>query len=76
MEARDRFPKTSWTLLEKAREQCDEAARARESLAQRYYQPAYEFLRILVHDAKRPKTWCKSFSPGSADRGNLEERTP
>lgn len=59
--SRERFPETSWTLLAKAREQCQEGLRAREDFARRYDRPIQEFLLTLVHDADQARDLSQEF---------------
>ncbi len=76
-EVDDRFPETSWTLLAKAREQCEEGARAREVLAKRYYRPVQEFLMVLVKDAETAQDLSQElFAKLSGPGGLLENATP
>jgi RNA polymerase sigma factor (sigma-70 family) len=80
MEMRD-FPETSWTLLAKTREQCDEADRAKEEFANRYYKPVNDFLLVLVQDPERAQELAQEFftrlsGPGGLlDRANREKGT-
>jgi DNA-directed RNA polymerase specialized sigma24 family protein len=74
---RGRFPDTSWTLLAKAREQCEDGARARGNLAQKYYRSVQDFLLVLVQDAEKARELSQEFfitlsKPG----GLLEHATP
>jgi RNA polymerase sigma factor (sigma-70 family) len=61
MEAPERFPKTSWTLLERAREQSADGARARGDFAQRYYRPVEAFLLVLVQDGDQARELAQEF---------------
>jgi len=74
MRLRERFPETSWTLLARAREQCDEGARAREDFAQRYYRPVQEFLFVLVQDAEQSRDLTQEFFTRLSEPGGLFER--
>ena len=81
MGVRERFPDTSWTLLARARKQCDDGARAREDFAQRYYCPVRDFLLVLVQDAEQAQDLAQEFftrlsGPGGLfDRANREKGT-
>jgi RNA polymerase sigma factor (sigma-70 family) len=73
----EHFPVTSWALLAKAGEQCDEGARAREVFARRYYRPVREFLMALVRDSERVQDLSQEFfAKLSAPGGVLEHATP
>jgi DNA-directed RNA polymerase specialized sigma24 family protein len=61
MQERERFPKTSWTLLNRARERTDDGARAREEFAQRYYNPVQEFLQVLVKNREQAEELTQEF---------------
>jgi len=73
----ERFPETSWTLLAKAREQCEEGIRARDVLARRYYRPVREFLIVLVQNAEVAEDLSQEFfAKLSGPKGLLERATP
>jgi len=55
------FPETSWTLLAKAGEQCEEGARARDEFAQRYYRPVRDFILVLVQDSDEAEDLTQVF---------------
>ena len=74
MGLRERFPETSWTLLARACEQCDEGARAREDFAQRYYRPVQQFLFVLVQDAELAQDLAQEFFARLSEPGGLFER--
>lgn len=67
-------PKTSWTLLAKAREQSDQGARAREDFAQRYYRPVQKFLLHLVRDGEQAEELAQEFFTRLSRPGGLLER--
>ena len=71
MGVRDRFPETSWTLLERAREQCDEGALAREDFAQRYYLPIFEFLLVIVRDPQLAEELTQEFFCRLSGQGGI-----
>jgi len=76
-EVDERFPETSWTLLAKAREQCDEGVRARELFARRYYRPVREFVLMLVQDAEKAQELSQEFfAKLSGSGGLLEHASP
>jgi len=70
---RERFPETSWTLLAKARQQCDEGARARADFAQRYYRPVREFLLVLVQDPDQAQELTQEFFTRFSGPGGILE---
>jgi len=70
---RERFPETSWTLLAKAREQCDEGVRARENFAEKYYRPVLDFLLVLVQDAEESQDLAQEFFARLSGPGGLIE---
>jgi len=77
MGASEPFPETSWTLLARAREQCDEGVRAREDFARRYYRPVRQFLLVLVQDAEQAQELTQEFFARlSASGGLLEHADP
>jgi DNA-directed RNA polymerase specialized sigma24 family protein len=55
------FSETSWTLLARARQQCEDGAREREEFAQRYYRPVREFLVVLLRDAEQAQDMAQEF---------------
>jgi RNA polymerase sigma factor (sigma-70 family) len=71
---REPFPETPWTLLARARAQCDEGARAREDFARRYYLPVQEFLRALVQDAERAQDLSQEFFTKLSECGGVFDR--
>jgi RNA polymerase sigma factor (sigma-70 family) len=71
---REQFPKTSWTLLAKAREQGDQGARAREDFAQRYYRPVRQFILLIVRDAEQAQELAQEFFTRLSGPGGLLER--
>ncbi len=65
------FPETSWTLLARAREQCDEGLRAREDFARKYYRPVQEYLRFLVQDAETAEELAQEFFAKLSETGGI-----
>jgi RNA polymerase sigma factor (sigma-70 family) len=55
------FPDTSWTLLERAREDCAEGLCAREIFIERYSGPVEQFLRVIVRDGDTARDLSQEF---------------
>jgi len=68
---RDRFPDTSWTLLERACEQQPDGLRAREDFAERYHRPILEFLMVIVGDADLAQDLTQEFFARLTRHGSL-----
>jgi RNA polymerase sigma factor (sigma-70 family) len=68
---RDRFPDTSWTLLERAREADEDGRLAREVFADRYHRPIVEFLRVVVRDAEAAEELAQEFFTRLSEQGGL-----
>jgi RNA polymerase sigma factor (sigma-70 family) len=68
---RDRFPDTSWTLLDLACAQHSEGARAREDFAERYHRPIREFLLVIVGDADVAQDLTQEFFARLTRQGGL-----
>jgi RNA polymerase sigma factor (sigma-70 family) len=71
MGVRDRFPETSWTLLERAREEGNQGAHAREDFARRYYRPIFEFLLVIVRDSTLAEELTQEFFCRLSEKGRI-----
>ena len=71
MGLRERFPKTSWTLLAKARE--PGGCQARDDFAQMYYAPALAFLRVRLRNDDLAQELAQEFFARLSATGGIFE---
>ena len=57
----NRFPQTSWTLIDAVREGGDGARPALEEFTRRYYGPAYAYIAAILRDRGEAEDLTQEF---------------